>query len=181
MNLFPASANAVYWLTIAGIGAAIVGAPVGLVAWAHAPYATGQAAPVAQPVKFDHRHHVEDAAIDCLYCHEGAARGAIAGVPETARCMGCHSQIWTDSPELAPVRESARAGTPIHWRRVNRLPDFVFFHHAKHTARGVPCAHCHGAVEKMPQVYAAESLTMDFCIDCHRENAAPVHCSVCHR
>lgn len=181
MNLFPASANAVYWLAITALGAAIVGLPCVFVLWAHTPYATGQGEMLTQPVKFDHRHHVQDASIDCVYCHDGAMRGRVAGVPETARCMGCHAQIWTDSPELAPVRASAREGRPIRWQRVTRMPDFVFFDHAAHTTRGVGCETCHGRVETMAQVYAARSLTMDFCIDCHRDRGAPVHCSECHR
>lgn len=181
VNLFPASANAVFWLAIGGIGAAILGIPALLVLWAHTPYATGKGEMPSQPVKFDHRHHVTDAEIDCLYCHDGARRGRVAGVPDTSLCMGCHAQIWTDSPELALVRESAYEHRPLHWQRVTRMPDFVYFDHAAHTTKGVGCERCHGRVETMPQVFAAESLTMDFCLDCHREQAAPIHCSECHR
>lgn len=206
MNLFPASANAVYWLTIAAIGATAMGIPIATIAWARTPYSTGQNEALTQPVKFDHRHHVRDAAIDCIYCHDGAMRSPKAGIPATSLCMGCHAQIWTDSPELAPVRESAFTNRPIHWQRTNAVPDFVFFNHAAHTTKGVGCVTCHGRVDRMGQVFAARPLTMRFCLDCHRDPSAelrpldrvtdmdwvpdgvkrepargPTHCSACHR
>ena len=183
MNLFSASANAKLYVAIAVLGLVLVGAPIGLVAWARTPYATGQDEQVAQPVKFDHRHHVGDAKIACLYCHDGATRSSHAGIPATSVCMGCHAQVWTQSPELALVRDSWFDGKPIHWNRVNALPDHVFFDHSAHLAKGVACTKCHGAVEEMAQVRQAQPLTMSWCIDCHRENAVPQgdRCSTCHR
>jgi predicted CXXCH cytochrome family protein len=182
LNLFPKSANALYRVALAAIAGTIVSAPIAMIAWAHTPYATGQNEPLPQPVKFDHRHHVNDNGIECLYCHSEAPRSNTAGMPATALCMGCHAQIWTNSPELALVRKSALDGEPIHWNRVNRLPDFVFFDHSVHVHDGVGCETCHGHVEQMGQVFAAKSLTMDFCVDCHRDSGhAPTHCSGCHR
>lgn len=166
--LFAPSANSLYWIAIGAVAASVIALPLGLIAWARTPYATAQQEPDTQPVKFDHRHHVRDDGIDCLYCHGGAATSAYAGVPPTATCMGCHAQIWPDSPELARVRESYFAGTPLHWQRVTRLPDFVFFDHSAHVHKGVGCVSCHGRVDKMGQVFAAEPLTMRFCLDCHR-------------
>jgi formate-dependent nitrite reductase cytochrome c552 subunit len=189
--LFHASANSVYWTAIGAVAAATLALPVVLIAWARTPYATGLQEPEEQSVKFDHRHHVRDAAIDCLYCHSGAESSSYAGVPPTSLCMGCHNQIWTDSPELAPVRNSYFSGTPLHWRRVNRLPDFVFFDHSIHVQKGASCVTCHGRVDEMGQVYAAQSLTMRFCLDCHRapekQLAVPAavrkvtDCTGCHR
>lgn len=167
--LFPKSANAIYWLAIGGSALALFALPAVFILWARTPYATGSQEPAAQPVKFDHRHHVRDDGIDCLYCHGSAQSTKYAGVPATSVCMSCHNQIWTESPELAPVRQSYFAKTPIHWQRVNSLPDFVFFDHSIHVNKGVGCVTCHGRVDQMGQVYAAESLTMDFCLDCHRE------------
>jgi predicted CXXCH cytochrome family protein len=189
--LFHASANSVYWTAIVAVAAATIALPVALIAWARTPYATGLHEAEEQPVKFDHRHHVRDAGIDCLYCHSGAESSSYAGVPATSLCMGCHNQIWSDSPELAVVRDSYFSGTPLHWRRVNRLPDFVFFDHSIHVQKGVACVTCHGRVDEMGQVYAAQPLTMRFCLDCHRapekQVAAPValrkvtDCTGCHR
>jgi hypothetical protein len=86
--------------------------------------------------------------------------------------MTCHSQIWTNAALLAPVRESFANNTPIIWRRVTDLPDYVYFNHSIHIAKGVGCESCHGAVESMPLTYKAKTLTMEFCLDCHR-NPAP--------
>jgi hypothetical protein len=169
--LFPVWSNTVYWVAIALVAGAVVGGPLLLLAWARTPYATGVAQPVDQPVKFDHRHHVRDDGIDCLYCHENATKGPNAGVPPTARCMNCHGQVWTQSPEVARVRESYFSGQPIAWRRVNTLPDFVFFDHSVHTTRGIGCVSCHGRVDLMGQVYQAKGLDMSWCLGCHRDPA----------
>jgi len=166
--LFQRSANSLYWLAIGAIAVGVVALPAMAIGWARTPYATGEQTAVAQPIKFDHRHHVRDDGIDCLYCHSGAANTPYAGVPATAACMGCHNQIWTDSPELAAVRRSYFEGTPIRWRRVHTLPDFVFFDHSIHVNKGVGCVTCHGRVDQMGQVYAVAPLTMRWCLDCHR-------------
>ncbi|MBX3206308.1 MAG: cytochrome c3 family protein [Labilithrix sp.] len=168
VNLFPAYANQIYWLAIGGAAAAIVGTPAALIAWARTPYATGQGEPPDQPIKFDHRHHVRDDGITCEYCHGGAARSSKAGIPATSVCVNCHSQIWTTSPELAEVRRSYFANEPIRWKRVNALPDFVFFDHSAHVNKGVGCVTCHGRIDRMGQVYQARPLTMRWCLECHR-------------
>src|SRR3954468_19479811 len=103
-SLFPQWSNSALWLALGCGVAAIIGVPILLIVWARTPYATGQYAQILQPVKFDHRHHVRDDGIDCLYCHWSVDRSAFAGVPATSLCMNCHSQIWTESPELARVR-----------------------------------------------------------------------------
>lgn len=172
VNLFPPYANQILWGAIGVSGAAIVGIPTAMIAWARTPYATGQGTPPEQPVKFDHRHHVRDAGIGCEYCHRGAFDTPLAGVPATSLCMNCHSQIWPASPELSVVRHSYFEDEPIRWQRVNRLPDFVFFDHSAHVQHGVGCVTCHGRVDQMPQVYAASPLTMRWCIDCH-DNPGP--------
>ena len=169
LNLFARSANAMYWVAIAAIGGTLVATPALCIVWARTPYATGQEDPPPQPVKFDHRHHVRDDGIDCLYCHTGATNSKNAGIPPTATCMACHSQIWTGSPELAPVQKSWFDGAPLHWTRVNNVPDFVFFDHSVHVNKGVGCVECHGRVDLMGQVFAAQPLTMRWCLDCHRD------------
>ena len=110
-------------------------------------------------MQFDHRHHVRDDGMGCAYCHGDAHRGPYAGVPPTERRLGCHAQIWTESPLLGPVRERMCIGRPIAWRRVPRLPDFVFFNHAAHVDRGVGCVSCHGRVDLMVQVFRVAPLT----------------------
>jgi hypothetical protein len=82
--------------------------------------------------------------------------------------MNCHSQIWSDSPTLEPVRASFRDGTPLRWLKVNDLPDFVYFDHSAHVNKGVGCTTCHGPVDQMPLVYQHASLQMEWCLACHR-------------
>jgi len=123
----------------------------------------------SQPIEFSHEHHVRGLGIDCRYCHTSVEVSSEAGVPPTATCMNCHSQIWADSPKLAPVRESFANDTPIEWTRVHDLPDFVYFNHAVHVAKGVGCVSCHGQVDEMPLMWRAETLHMSWCLDCHRE------------
>jgi hypothetical protein len=82
--------------------------------------------------------------------------------------MTCHSQIWTNAAMLAPVRASLISGKPLHWQRVNRLPDYVYFDHSIHVAKGVGCSTCHGPVEQMALMRQQEPLTMGWCLQCHR-------------
>jgi hypothetical protein len=85
--------------------------------------------------------------------------------------MNCHSQIWTNAPILEPIRASFRSDTRLNWIKVNDLPDFVYFNHQIHVNKGVGCATCHGPVDKMPIVYQAQSLQMEWCLNCHRNPA----------
>lgn len=132
-------------------------------------YNTGQYIEREQPVQFSHKHHVGDDGIDCRYCHTSVETSSSAGIPPTQTCMNCHSQIWADSPYLEPIRESYKSGKPIEWTRVHDLPDYVYFNHSIHVAKGVGCSSCHGQVDEMPLVYQASSLQMEWCLACHRE------------
>ena len=169
--LFPTWSNTVYWLCLAGGVVSVLGIVTLPMIWVRSPYVTGQQDPVDQPVKFDHRHHARDDGINCLYCHSNAEKSPYAGIPPTELCMNCHSQVWTRSPEVAPVRASYFENTPIHWQRVHRLPDYVYFNHAIHLKKGVGCVSCHGRVDRMPQVFQVESLQMSWCLTCHRNPA----------
>ena len=134
-------------------------------------YNTQANVPREQPVQFSHKHHVGDEGIDCRYCHTSVESAAFAGIPPTKTCMNCHSQIFANSPYLEPVRESWRTDRPIKWTRVNDLPDFVYFNHSIHVKKGVGCATCHGRVDQMPLMYQAQSLQMEWCLECHRDPA----------
>jgi hypothetical protein len=112
---------------------------------------------------------VGDDGIDCRYCHTTVETSATAGIPSTKTCMNCHSQIWSDSPYLEPVRESWRTGKPIKWTRVHDLPDFAYFNHSIHVNKGVGCSTCHGNVAEMPAIYQVASLQMEWCLQCHRQ------------
>jgi len=132
------------------------------------PYYTYAGVAKMQPVPFSHKHHVGGLGIDCRYCHVSVENSGFAGIPPTKTCMNCHSQIWTNAPMLAPVRESYRTGNSLVWTRVNRLPDFVYFDHSIHINKGVGCNSCHGPVDKMPLMYNYASLQMEWCLSCHR-------------
>ena len=122
-----------------------------------------------QPVPFSHQHHVGGLGLDCRYCHTSVETSNFAGIPPTKTCMNCHSQIWTNASMLEPVRASFRTGNSLVWTRVNDLPDFVYFDHSIHVNKGVGCASCHGAVDRMPLTFAAHTLQMEWCLGCHRE------------
>jgi len=168
LPLFPVWSNSLFRFAIGLAIAGVAGVPLLAMAVVRTPYETGQHELIMQPIKFDHRHHVRDDGIDCIYCHSGVTRSAYAGIPAVSVCMGCHSQIWTSSPELTHLREAYFTGRPIEWARVNNLPRHVFFNHSIHIAKGVGCVTCHGRVDLMGQVYQEETLLMQWCLDCHR-------------
>ena len=167
-QLFRPGANTLVRVVLAGIVvgpllAFLIGATI-----VRAGYVTGEGRFVDQPVPFSHQHHAGDDHIPCRYCHTGVETQAYAVVPPTRTCMTCHSQLWTNAAMLAPVRESLASGRPIAWKRVNRLPDYVYFDHHVHVRNGVPCAACHGDMRRMPLTRQGAPLTMGWCLDCHR-------------
>lgn len=139
-------------------------------------YNTKAGVNLEQPVPFSHLHHVQELGIDCRFCHTSVEKSSAAGIPSTDTCMMCHSQIWTDSPLLEPVRASFASGRPIQWaeggdpgwNKVAKLPEFVFFNHSIHVNRGISCNECHGAIQKMPLTNKGKPFFMKWCLDCHR-------------
>jgi hypothetical protein len=131
-------------------------------------YVTQEKVAKDQPVQFSHQHHVGGVGIDCRYCHTSVEDSNFAGIPPTKTCMNCHSQIWSTSPYLEPVRESYRTGKSLQWVRVNDLPDFVYFNHSIHVKKGIGCDTCHGKVNQMPLMWQDASLAMSWCLTCHR-------------
>src|SRR5215218_2412489 len=167
-QIFHHSTNALAKITIYGalfivVAALWVGNELNRSSWN-----TGQWVERQQPVQFSHKHHVGDDGIDCRYCHTAVETSASAGIPPTQTCMNCHSQIWSDSPYLEPVRASFRDNKPIEWERVHDLPEYVYFNHSIHIAKNVGCASCHGDIANMPAVYQENTLQMEWCISCHR-------------
>ena len=144
----------------------------GVLLAARSPYLTNQNDTRDQPIQFSHKHHVGDDGIDCRYCHTGVESSATAGVPPTKTCMNCHSVLFNNVGYLEPVRESYRTDKSIHWVRVHRLADYVYFNHSIHLAKGVGCSTCHGTVDQMPLIFQASPLNMGWCIDCHRNPEA---------
>lgn len=141
-----------------------------------------------QPIAYSHAVHAGRLQIDCLYCHFGAERSRHAGVPPAQVCMNCHSQIKRDAPDVQKIDAAVESGTPIAWTRVHRFPDHAYFDHSRHVAvAAIQCQSCHGPVETMTRVRQVGSMSMGFCLDCHRKSersgngpAASTDCSTCH-
>lgn len=123
-----------------------------------------------QPIKFSHKLHAGDMKINCAYCHTGVYKGKQAGIPAANICMNCHNAIKTGSPEIQKIYTAIESNKPIEWVRVHNLPDLSYFNHAQHTnVGGLDCTNCHGDVNKMEVVEQRSTLTMGWCIDCHRK------------
>ena len=151
-------------------------------------------APV-QPIHYSHKIHAGANKIDCNYCHSSARKSKHSGIPSLNVCMNCHKNIseyngeediangytkefydkeiaklydavgWDDATQSYTGEEK-----PVKWVRIHNLPDFVYFNHSQHvTVAGIDCQKCHGPVEEMEIMYQYSSLTMGWCIDCHRE------------
>jgi hypothetical protein len=140
---------------------------LGVLGLARSPYSTNQNVSRAQPVQFSHKHHVGDDGLDCRYCHTSVETSAVAGIPPTKTCMNCHSVLYADAPYLEPIRESFRTNQSIQWVKVHRLPDFVYFNHSIHVAKGVGCTTCHGPIAEMNITWREQSLYMRWCLECH--------------
>ena len=123
-----------------------------------------------QPISFSHKLHAGEYKIDCNYCHTGVNRGKSAHIPSANICMNCHGVIKKESPEIQKIYTSIENNQPIEWVRVHNLPDLAYFNHAQHVnVGGVECENCHGDVGKMEVIEQRSSLTMGWCIDCHRK------------
>ncbi len=153
------------------VGLLLLGAPVYLVAligYGVTPEAIRLGYQPDQPVPYSHALHAGEMGMDCRYCHSTVERGAKAAVPPAATCMNCHTAIHAESPKLLPIRQAYSGGEAVKWTRVTDIPDYVYFNHSAHVGAGVGCESCHGRIDQMVKVYQAKSLTMGWCLDCHR-------------
>ena len=131
-------------------------------------FLTQQGYEPAQPIAFSHALHSGQFQINCEYCHFGAAQSRHSGVPPAQLCLGCHSQVKKDAPDIVALTKAVAENRPIEWVRVHRLADYVYFNHSIHVNKGVGCSSCHGQVNQMPLVFQVSSLQMEWCLDCHR-------------
>lgn len=138
-----------------------------------------------QPIAYSHTLHAGEMGISCVYCHSGAEKGKVAGIPSANVCMNCHKYVKkgpvTGTTEIAKIYKALDydpdKGTygpnqkPIQWVRVHNLPDLAYFNHAQHVTVGkIECQTCHGPVQdSMTVAYQYSPLTMNWCITCHRE------------
>ena len=168
-QVFHRSANAAARASIVFVALFIICLSAVLYALGESPYYTGANEAKPQPVPFSHRHHAGELGIDCRYCHSSVEVSPFAGLPPTQTCMTCHSQIWVGSPMLEPVRASYRENKSLPWLRLNAVPDFVYFNHSIHVAKGIGCTTCHGPIGQMTITWRANTLYMHWCLDCHRQ------------
>jgi hypothetical protein len=167
-QIFKSSANSVAKAGLLAIALLPFTVGYGIAALSRSPANTKVDVPKDQPVPFSHEHHAWQLGIDCRYCHTGVEKSPYAGLPPTETCMSCHSQIWTNSPLLEPVRQSYETDTPIKWNLLNKVPQFVFFNHSIHINRGINCDVCHGPVQDMMITYKGNAFQMSWCLQCHR-------------
>lgn len=166
----------------------------------------------AQPIAFSHKLHAGDMQIACVYCHAGAEASRYAGIPSSNICMNCHGRVTASFAEqqhakpqesrelrklydalalnstLAPIE--GKLPKPIAWQKVHQLPDFVYFDHRAHITASVQCRDCHGPIESMDRVRQVETLSMGWCVNCHRDVnrtgvagkrvQASIDCVTCH-
>jgi hypothetical protein len=57
---------------------------------------------------------------------------------------------------------------------VHDVPDYAYFNHEAHVNATIGCETCHGRVDQMVKVYQAAPLTMEWCVDCHRDPSAHI-------
>ena len=133
-----------------------------------------------QPIAFSHEIHAGQYQIECQYCHTGVMISKNANIPSANICMNCHSAIKTESEEIKKIYaaidydpttgEYGDDQKPIEWIRVHNLPDLAYFNHSQHVnVGGIECQTCHGPIEEMAVVKQWNTLTMGWCINCHRE------------
>jgi Cytochrome c7 and related cytochrome c len=167
-QIFHRSANTISRVSIFGAVFAVAGLLWLVDEVNRSPWVTQARVAREQPIQFSHERHVAGNGLDCRYCHTSVEESSFAGIPPTKTCMNCHSQIFSASPYLEPVRQSFRTDRSIAWTRVHDLPDFVYFNHSIHVKKGMGCTTCHGQVDRMPLMWQEKSLQMEWCIDCHR-------------
>lgn len=147
-----------------------------------------------QPIHYSHKIHAGDNQIDCKYCHSSARTSKTAGIPSLNVCMNCHENIseYNGEEDLEKgytkdfytgeiqklydavgwdpeTRQYSKPQQPVKWVRIHNLPDFVYFNHSQHVSvAGLECQTCHGEVQNMELLEQHATLSMGWCIDCHR-------------
>jgi hypothetical protein len=167
-QVFHPIANSIAKFSLVALVFGLVGTFVLLDLIHRSPYTTEVNVSREQPIPFSHKHHA-NMGIDCRYCHSTVEESGSAGIPPTKTCMNCHSMVWNEAPMLEPVRESFKTGKSLEWLRVHDLPQFVYFNHSIHVAKGVGCSTCHGRVDEMPLMRKQNTLYMGWCLQCHLE------------
>jgi hypothetical protein len=137
--------------------------------------------PPEQPIAFSHKTHVSQG-LGCVACHTTATAGDRATIPPTSMCMGCHASVRPDSAEVQKLAGYHARQEDVPWRRVYRLPSFVYFSHRVHlpAAGSTSCETCHGDVRELNAMQKLKDTAMATCVACHTAQSAPTRCDSCH-
>ena len=157
------------WTAIPGLLLLVIGA---VVLSAYSGASSSQGNQPDQPINFPHPRHAGAVAdgglgMNCLYCHNTANKSQDVGMPAVNTCMGCHTVVAAQKPEIKKLTKYWTDKRPVPWVRIHKVPEYVHFPHVRHVNAGVTCQSCHGQVQKMAQVYQYASLNMGWCINCH--------------
>ncbi len=167
-QIFPPRSNILSKISILVILILLVAVTAVLVWYFHSTTFTQVGVRIPQPVTFPHVIHITGVNMNCRYCHAGVDQSSFADLPPAETCMSCHTQISKTAADLKPIRDSYANGTPIQWNRVNNLPDYVYFDHQIHIAKGVGCETCHGRMDKETTAVRAKYFYMTTCTECHK-------------
>lgn len=147
-------------------------------------YVKLRGANISQPIIYNHNKHIEDVGLSCVDCHQYVESLPVAGLPRLQKCLECHEEALTESPEEEKLLEFANNGRELNWYRIYTMPEDVYFSHRRHvTIAQIECEKCHGKMEELtaPPKKPAVNLTMKFCMNCHEKMKAELDCIACHK
>lgn len=174
--------------------------------WVAFPYAIYRHSP--QPVNFSHKVHAEKAGQKCEDCHAFRDDGSSAGIPTLDKCAGCHSApMGTTVAEKNFIDRYVTQNREPDWKDYARQPENVWFSHATHVKLGgMKCETCHGDMGAQDGLrpyqqdrisgYSRDifgrparpvsfrrqgGMTMDDCVNCHRQHGLEHSCLDCHK
>jgi len=139
--------------------------------------------PIAQisnaPFNFSHKKHGE-MKLQCVFCHETATTGAKASFPVEAKCMVCHQAVKRDSDAIKQLAAISKDAHIMPEKALYKLPEFVYFSHARHSSANIGCEQCHGSVFEQDVVELHMPMRMKACVECHKASGVAGTCTTCH-
>lgn len=173
-TLFPKWTNAIPTLLLGGVISTATLAVGGAWYFFTPKYWRVGYMPIQPESGFSHQIHAGKLGMDCRYCHSQIENAAEANIPTVSTCVGCHAdghvaQTYARAEKVQFVRTAWEQDASIPWRRIHKVPDYVrnFPHHV-HLNAGVSCYSCHGNIMEQTVVHQVQSLSMSWCLDCHR-------------
>ena len=139
---------------------------------------------VVQPIAFNHQKHTQDLHLRCDFCHKYYQIGRHSGLPGADVCRICHVIALGTSPEAAKLTELLKTGQPLQFKKLFRLPDYVYYSHRRHVEIAkLDCATCHDGIAdtRVPPQRPLIEIKMQFCLDCHVARGVTTDCTACHR